>query len=233
MILMALMACTGKETRAVLDDAASYISARPDSALAVLKSIDTDAVNCRRINAQYALLYSMALDKNAIDETNDSLITIATDWYHRHGSADDRLKAFYYHGRVRQNAGDNEGAMEQFVRAESYTEAARDEYAKGLLYNAMGNVYMEIFETDRAYDSFILARDCYFRVGDTDKYTGTLLHLVRYYIARDNYDDAANLLSDVMCLWSEISMYTKSLYYYQAINLNKRFCRYDDPHADC
>ncbi len=217
-ILMTLMACAGKETRAVLDDVASYISERPDSALTVLKSIDTDNINGHRANAQYALLYSMALDKNAIDETNDSLVMVATTWYRRHGIPDDRLKAFYYHGRVRQNAGDNEGAMEHFVRAESYAATAEDDYAKGLLYNEMGNVYMDIFETKMANEAYLHAKDYFLEAGRPNQYAGTLMNIARYEIECKNHEAAKAMFMGVRSLWDVLNQNSKGIYYFQLIN---------------
>ncbi len=216
---MTLAACTGRETRALLDDVATFISERPDSALAVLKSIDSDDLGGRCADARYALLYSMALDKNVIDETNDSLVSIATEWYSRHGSADDRLKAFYYHGRVRQNAGDNEGAMEQFVIAETYAEAASDEYAKGLLYNAMGNTYMDIYETESAYKAYVKSQVCYRNTDNIDRYAGALLNIARYELERQDYDEAGKALIEVFHLSDQITDSRKSIYYCQLINL--------------
>ncbi len=216
---MTLAACTSKETRAVLDDVASYISERSDSAWKVLESIDPDDVNGRKANAQYALLLSMALDKNAIDEPDDSLITIATDWYRRHGTPDDRLKAFYYHGRVRQNVGDNEGAMEHFVRAESYAATAKDDYAKGLLYNAMGDVYMDVLNSDKAYAAYIQAKESYKKAGSVDNYAFSLLHIARYAIVMHYFDEANVVLGEVRSLWDKMSLYYRGAYYFQSINL--------------
>ncbi len=219
---MMLAACSGRESRVLLDDVASYISERPDSALTVLRSIDTDVLNGKKANAQYALLYSMALDKNVIDVTNDSLISIATNWYDRHGSADESLKAFYYHGRVRQNAGDNEGAMEHFVRAEAFADKAEDDYAKGILFNAMGRVYMNAFDTRKAYEAFISAKECYKRIGDTDKYASELINIARYHISSKDYDEANNLLKEIKSLWDEISWISKQGYFNQSIFLSKQ-----------
>lgn len=92
----------------ILHSAGAYIGERPDSALALLDMIPREKLRGRKPEAEFALLYSMALDKNCIDETDDSLINIAVKWYRRHGSADDCLKAYYYQGRIYQNAGDNE-----------------------------------------------------------------------------------------------------------------------------
>lgn len=72
-----------------LDRAESCMSASPDSALAILESIDSLHFDSRSQNARYALLKSIALDKNYIDKTDDSLINIAVSYY-RH-----RLNAPY------------------------------------------------------------------------------------------------------------------------------------------
>ena len=53
----------------------------PDSALFLLGSLNTGNINSQKIRAKYAVVYSQALDKNYIDETNDSLITIAVKYY--------------------------------------------------------------------------------------------------------------------------------------------------------
>ena len=52
--------CGNRQTAAVLDDVETYIQARPDSALAVLRAIDTTTLNSRRLQAHYALLHAMA-----------------------------------------------------------------------------------------------------------------------------------------------------------------------------
>ena len=64
-----------------LDRAESCMSDRPDSALAILEAMDSTHFNSRRQNARYALLKSMALDKNYIDRTDDSLVNVAVNYY--------------------------------------------------------------------------------------------------------------------------------------------------------
>ena len=70
----------------LLDQAEALMNAAPDTALALLDSIDSQRLS-RADNARYALLRSQALDKNFIDITNDSLISIAVDYYkHSHNN---------------------------------------------------------------------------------------------------------------------------------------------------
>lgn len=88
------------ETYRLLEDVDSYIEARPDSALAVLEGIDKEQLNTREKEAKYALLMSMALDKNYIDLQSDSIIAPAVRYYENHGTPDERLKMYYYSGRI-------------------------------------------------------------------------------------------------------------------------------------
>ena len=114
------------ETFRVLEDVDSYIEARPDSALAVLEGIDVEDLGSREKKAKYALLMSMALDKNYIDRTDFEVLQPAIDYYEDQGSATDKLRTFYYQGRIYQNGGDDEMAMECFVRAVEEGDGAED-----------------------------------------------------------------------------------------------------------
>lgn len=101
-----------------LDRAESCMSASPDSALAILESIDSLHFDSRSQNARYALLKSIALDKNYIDKTDDSLINIAVSYYRHRLNAPYKFKSYYYQARIYQNAGLMDKAMESLVCAE-------------------------------------------------------------------------------------------------------------------
>ena len=62
----------------------------------------------RKQKAKYALLYSMALDKNYIDLQSDSIIAPAIKYYERHGSHEERFLCYYYRARIYETAGDKE-----------------------------------------------------------------------------------------------------------------------------
>lgn len=79
-----------------LDRAESCMSDRPDSALAILEALDSTQFNSRRQNARYALLKSIALDKNYIDRTDDSLVNIAVNYYRHRRNALYKFKSYYY-----------------------------------------------------------------------------------------------------------------------------------------
>ena len=57
------------------------MDSKPDSALAVLEGIPASKVKGKEISARYALLKSMALDKNCIDTTTFDILQPAIDYY--------------------------------------------------------------------------------------------------------------------------------------------------------
>lgn len=127
-----------------LDKAETLMEEHPDSAYTLLQTIDSDALRTRGGRARYALLYTQAQDKNYIDETCDSLISVATDYYQHHGDVRYRFLSIYYKGRVFYNAGDYLHAMLYYSEAERLTEELEDDYYAGLLYSQIGDIYSNL-----------------------------------------------------------------------------------------
>ena len=100
----------------------SYIQKCPDSALAVLRAIDTTTLNSRRLQAHYALLHAMALDKNWIDTIDENVVMPAVAYYNRHRPLSRRAKPYYYLGRIQYNGGRYDEAILSFTRAGEYAE---------------------------------------------------------------------------------------------------------------
>lgn len=197
LLILMLASCTGNDSRQSLRSIESYISNKPQMALEKLDSLSKTGVKGSQDNAKFALLYSMALDKNAIDITDDSLINIAVKWYERHGNADERLKAYYYQGRVFQNAEDDETAMLSFAKADKYTRKAKDNVAAGLLYLAMANISMSILDTDSALEYSEKASLRFSVANDTIRHAISLLKLATNYSINGNYQKVHSILDSL------------------------------------
>lgn len=83
---LCLTACTRPAAVPELDTADSLMEQRPDSALALLRRIDTLRLTSRHDRARYAMLLSMALDKNYIDLKDFHVLQPAIDYYEDHGT---------------------------------------------------------------------------------------------------------------------------------------------------
>ena len=151
-----LCACNGareaRRARVTLDDVASYINERPDSALVVLQGVDSTALTTRALQAKYTLLRVMALDKNYMDIYQPGLLDPAIRYYSRYGSADEKLKVLYYQGRVLQHVKDLNGAAVAYSQAEEYVEKAEDKHAVAVLFEAFACVYNLVHNTQKQQD---------------------------------------------------------------------------------
>ena len=100
-LAICLISCTShSEHWEILAQVESYIEERPDSALSVLERINASELSGREEMARYALLYSMALDKNYIDTTTFDVLQPAIDYYIEHGTPDEQLRTYYYQGNL-------------------------------------------------------------------------------------------------------------------------------------
>ena len=194
------------ETFRVLEDVDSYIEARPDSALAVLEGIDVEDLGSREEKAKYALLMSMALDKNYIDRTDFEVLQPAIDYYESHGSATDKLRTFYYQGRIYQNGGDDEMAMECFVRAVEEGDGAEDCMTMARTYFAQGNIYSNLYNWDKYITCNIYAAENFKKAGLTNSYANSLLRVINGYTLQKEYDKAFTVVEDFKSVINNISV---------------------------
>ena len=144
----------GSVTTSILSEAEKVMTEYPDSALKLLQSIPNPEGLTGQAQADYALLYSQALDKNYIDTANDSLIKVAVNYYQDRSDTKARFYAYYYLGRVHVNGNRLDQATLAFMNAEQEVEALGDDYAAGLLYTEMGDIYREYYDFPKALDCY-------------------------------------------------------------------------------
>ena len=182
------------ETFRVLEDVDSYIEARPDSALAVLEGIDKSELTSKELEAKYAMLLSQALDKNYIDLQSDSIIAPAVNYYKYHGTDDERFRTLYYAGRVYQNAGNTEAAMEKFVEAEHHISSQIDKTILARLFKAKAVAYQDIFDYRSAIAQAHIAAEYYLSAQDSVRYLSTLNSIVILYGQLDDKESERKYL---------------------------------------
>ena len=117
--LFALSCRNNPSITMLLNKVEDNIELHPDSSLNILNSLQLRDINKHEDKARYALLKSMALDKNYIDIKTDSIIAPAVKYYECHGSKEERFLCNYYHARIYENAGDVKSALLAAVKAES------------------------------------------------------------------------------------------------------------------
>lgn len=161
-VLMTLISC-GRHSEAwnELNQAEQLMGTKPDSALTIIERIDTSVIKGEEEAARYALLKSMALDKNYIDTTSFEVLQPAIDYYLENGSADERLRTLYYQGRIFMNKSDFDMAMQSFLMANDCKKECRDTltYANMLVAQSILNFFS--YQMEDYVDNNLIAADLY------------------------------------------------------------------------
>lgn len=201
------------ETERTLEDVASFIEERPDSALTILDTMDSFSLTTSALKARHSLLLAMARDKNYIDDTTDSIIAPAVSWYRRHGSADEKLLMNYYRGRIAMNAGDYETAMRWFADGSRFSEKARNKVWSGRLCNAKFQVYQLLFDSSSAIDAALRSADYYAAAGELSRYYDAINNVACVYEQLLDTANALHYLGILRDNWDELDESQHSCYY--------------------
>lgn len=196
-LLSVLSACSDHGPTVELDRAEALMDEHPDSALTVLRHIDSRQIADPKRRARYALLISRALDKNDINLTDDSIVSIATAYYDAHGDEASRAAAHYYKGRIMENARNYGSAIVEFLIGEKSAVSAGDRFMLGLIYRGIADCYDSIFDKSTALDYYKKSYE-EFSVSGRPRYAYFALYDlgVAYYWIED-YERALDIFSEV------------------------------------
>lgn len=178
LLIAALFSACDRQTPAWsrMDMAERLMNTQPDSALAVLDGIPATDVKGKETSARYALLKSMALDKNYIDTTTFDVLQPAIDYYLKKGTPDEQLRTYYYQGRIYQNAGDDDMAMQSFMRGKEYCQKASDTLTMANLMVAQASIQFSIYKFDEFIKNNLDAAELYKAIGRHDYEISSLVN---------------------------------------------------------
>lgn len=188
-----LVSCDNRQTKSLLQDVETYIQERPDSALRVLRKVDSLTLNTKSLRARYSLLFAMALDKNYIDTTALSILEPTVAYYERLGSPQDKMLSCYYLGRIYANRKDYPNAVIYYLQA--LRESSEDDYYhRGLIFEAATDAYNASFNDEEELRNSILAYECFEKIGDKDLDL-SLYKVAQAYHNNERFDVADSLYS--------------------------------------
>ena len=185
--------CDNRQTKSLLQDVETYIQERPDSALRILRKVDSLTLNTRALRARYSVLFAMALDKNYIDTTALSILEPTVAYYEKFGSPKDKMLSYYYLGRIYSNRKDYPNAVIYYLQA--LRESSEDDYYhRGLIFEAATDAYNASFNDEEELRNSILAYECFEKIGDKDLDL-SLYKVAQAYHNNERFDVADSLYS--------------------------------------
>ncbi|TFU93070.1 hypothetical protein E4T81_08890 [Barnesiella sp. WM24] len=187
--LLLLTGCAIDPATATLDRAETLMEEHPDSALAMLDTLQPPT--SAEENARYALLYSQALDKNYIDIADDSLILIAVNHYEKSGDIYRLMLSHYYHARVLYNKESFPRSLLVHHKSLRYAEQLGNYFWCGRNADQIFGIYEMFYHCSDALNYAKLAFD-YFNKSEKQTIFNSyaVLGLARAYYNSDKYDEA-------------------------------------------
>jgi type II secretory pathway pseudopilin PulG len=95
--------------------------------------------------AKSALQTVQSRYENYIDDTNDSLINIALDYYETHGNSRDKMLTYFHKGCIEYNKGNYSVSIVNLHKAEREAKQLDDRYYLGMTYRYISRIYTSIY----------------------------------------------------------------------------------------
>lgn len=197
-LLSMLLSCTGNKVYDhQLSKADSIMDIADDSAQIAIKMLDALKPEWSKFTKaqrmRYDLLYHKAMNKAYIDFTSDSTMLAVVDYYEHHGTANERMLAYYILGCVYRDMHEAPMALEYYNKATEQADTAAQDCDYATLcrvYSQMGVLFSQQYLPYQELFSFEKATHYAYKAHDT-------LNAIRYYYNKtdaytylDNEDSA-------------------------------------------
>lgn len=194
-ILCTIYSSCGSKVDSQLDAAEHIMEVYPDSAMVILNNLDANKISNDAEIARYSLLYTQACVKLDYEIPNDSIISIAYDYFDNYGDHLDmnKMKSAFYKGWVNYS-------KEDFSKAIHYATEALDIAAK------LDNPFWSAKTSELLY--ILLTKN--YSVNDALKYNE---------IAAENYLKNDNILNYYYCIVDKAILKEMDNRYEEALEL--------------
>ena len=210
-----------------LYDVESFISERPDSALKIVESMDRSLLKTKKDRAHHALLYAMALDKNYVDVTDDSIARVAVDYYSKKGPEKYEARALYYLGLSYYYKGEYDKAILEFTKAEKVAERSDSLYL-GMTKLKQADTYSYSYNHIETLKCLQSANKIYSSISAEYYVRVTELRLAQAYYNLNEKEKAEKLLERIISNETNEKIRTSAMISYAFIKAHPLNDNYED-----
>ncbi len=192
--LFAFFSCSPKEESSVLlpelQQAEAIMYQYPDSALKILEQMPVPPASDRLQHATWCLLMAQAKYKNGLDQSLDSLIDIAYDYFNEKDNSQRKGLSLYLKGALLIEGDNVEKSLQYYLEASKYAENTNDFQLKYLIYIGIGEIYSYRDFIDRAFQAYQEANRNAILSKNKLYISGSYRFLARVYMLRKDYREA-------------------------------------------
>ena len=185
------MSCGGSSTtRKVLAECRTLLSSSPDSALSILDSLEA-CIPSMSLDERmhFGLYHRVAKIRNYVVLDGDSSARVVADYFDRHGTANEKMMAYYVLGCAYRDMGDVPMQLESFQKAVEKADTTRadcDYYTMVSIYGHMADLYHRQVLPEEEIHAIEMAGKCARKDNDTLSVLKSTELLIRpYFHLRD------------------------------------------------
>lgn len=190
--------CQPSGIDATLAEAERLMDVRPDSALALVESVDPSAIHSRSTRALHALLLTQAQFKNYIDVPNDSLISIAVDYYDSSRDSYRKMLANYYYGCVKYSMKSYPQALAHLLTAYDFANELGDRFWIAMAARQLSYIYDDTYNGQESLRFAEIAFENFREIDKKSHANYALLDLAASYINTGEYGKAEESAKQVL-----------------------------------
>ena len=202
---MLLVGCsTDEQTLQLIEQAESVMIDHPDSALRVIRSVDTETIRGEEDMAHYRLAMAEAMYYNRLTPNRDSIAQPLFDYYLKSDDHAMRARAMYQHALVMQSDGENAKAMYSLLEAEKSLEHVDNPRLAGLVHRTKGDIYGLESLYYNALVEYQIAKECFDRLDLPFHSAYSLYDIGKTYHNLRDFSSSIQTLCDAESLFAEI-----------------------------
>jgi len=198
--VLALFACTDRRYPTTLVVADSLCAVNPDSALHLLTQYkDSIQTASKAHRMYYHLLLADAMNKAYVDMTTDSILKEVADYYDRHGSANEKMRAHYLLGCAYRDMGEAPMALQAYYDAISYADTTRNDCDVNILIGIYGQMAHLFHLQNLPYDEIWAVNHYIHYVSKTDnpeEYLVAQKQLIKPYYLLNKKDTVLQIINN-------------------------------------
>ncbi len=193
-----LPGCTPSPERSRLEHIESIIDEHPDSAMALINSVDTAALRSDRDRALYGMLRNLAIFKNFSDSLNPDEPNQASEIFIDLKDYPRASRTLYLLGNFQMANSQFGNAAVALTKGLEFPSQDKGSFSKGLCAFSLYELYGKFYDTNNQIVYARLAADNFRAANKLDWELYSQIYLAGAYINKERYDSSMYILQEVL-----------------------------------
>ena len=200
LLLTSLAACDSRKMTTQLDLISQKADTNPDSALILLSNFDQDKNHWSKGDRMYYELVKLKAENKAFAVfTTDTIINEVVDYFKNHGTANERMLAYYLQGRVYSDMGEAPQALQAYYDAIECADTTSRDCDYNTLIPVYGQMSQLYHQQNLPHDEIWALNhylDCIRRTDGEENYLKEKHYMISPYYMLGKKDTVLQIIDD-------------------------------------